>query len=382
MIDPKKKTRMLPRYFFLFHDVLLLCTPSKKDYSRFKVNVLMDFKKKNLELQNTDEALVITSTTKAKSFEFVMEGRDEWAADIQRALALELEPPSLDAPKLDGPYDPYNLQTEEQKKVFDGLRAKLEERDPPLTPLEKEWTDDACLCRYLRARQYDLEKSYKMLDASLLWRASFKPETITAAEIAPEASSGKVYVSTSRDWAGRPVVYMRPGKDTDADPDTKIKFVVWVLENASNIMNTNETGVEKMTWIVDFSNSSVGAPNGDSVKVSKDTLHIVQDHYPERLGNAFMLNAPFVFNAFWKVLSPFIDPVTKQKVQFLKKKEEYKKLKLYIPEESLEAEYGGTSTFEYDFEDWKRRMGVDVDEQRDGDAAATSSASSDAAPPS
>lgn len=382
MADPKKKGKKMPKYLFLFHDILLLTTPQKK--GNYKLNIIMDFKKKSLEVSTTDEALVIKSTSTDKVFEFFLEDKDGWFQDIQAGIELTLEAPVVGIQPLEGPYDPYNLQTDEQKAVFDQLRQKLQERDPPLTEKEVAWTDDACLCRYLRARQYDLEKSYKMLDNSLVWRSTFKPEQITADEVAEEMASGKVYVSTDRDWAGRPIVYMRPGKDTEASPETKVKFVVWILENAATIMDTNVTGVEKMTWLVDFTNSSIGAPSGDSVKVSMDTLHIVQDHYPERLGNAFMLNPPFVFSAFWKVLSPFIDPVTKQKVQFFKKKEEYKKLKLYIPEQCLEKEYGGTSEYVFNYEEWKARVDAAApaasSTSSEGDAAASSTSGDAEAP--
>jgi len=45
-------------------------------------------------------------------------------------------------------------------------------------------------------------------------------------------------------------------------------------------------------------------------------LNILQDHYPERLGRAFVINVPFLLNAFYKMLNPFIDPVTREKLKF------------------------------------------------------------------
>jgi len=45
-------------------------------------------------------------------------------------------------------------------------------------------------------------------------------------------------------------------------------------------------------------------------------LSILQDHYPERLGRAFVINVPFILNAFYKMINPFIDPVTREKLKF------------------------------------------------------------------
>jgi CRAL/TRIO domain. len=45
-------------------------------------------------------------------------------------------------------------------------------------------------------------------------------------------------------------------------------------------------------------------------------LNILQDHYPERLGLSLVINVPFLLNAFFRVIHPFIDPVTRTKLKF------------------------------------------------------------------
>lgn len=75
----------------------------------------------------------------------------------------------------------------------------------------------------------------------------------------------------------------------------------------------------KMAWLVDF----VGYTRANSppIKVSLQTMHILQNHYPERLGRAVSFQPPFIFEITWKAVSPFIDPVTKKKLVFINSKE-------------------------------------------------------------
>ena len=94
--------------------------------------------------------MLIKAKSSGKEFSFTIEDPEGWTAAVQAGIDLSVPGPNIDAPRLDAPYDPYNLQSDEQKAVFDQLRERLNTRDPPLTDIEKAWCDDACLCRYLR----------------------------------------------------------------------------------------------------------------------------------------------------------------------------------------------------------------------------------------
>ena len=45
-------------------------------------------------------------------------------------------------------------------------------------------------------------------------------------------------------------------------------------------------------------------------------LNIFQMHYPERLAASLVINVPFLIQAFFKMIGPFIDPVTRSKLKF------------------------------------------------------------------
>lgn len=82
--------------------------------------------------------------------------------------------------------------------------------------------------------------------------------------------------------------------------DNNIRHLVYLIENA--VFNLPE-GQEQMAWLIDFTgwtlNTSV------PVKSARDTINILQNHYPERLAVAFLYNPPRIFEAFWKVWALF-----------------------------------------------------------------------------
>jgi len=99
-----------------------------------------------------------------------------------------------------------------------------------------------------------------------------------------------------------------------------------------------------LTIVIDFSNTSMLFMTGfTQVKTSLDVLHILLNHYPERLGDAFMIHEPWFFTMFWKVIHPLIDNQTASKIHFFSKHME--RILEFISEDELEIEYGGKKYF-------------------------------------
>lgn len=78
--------------------------------------------------------------------------------------------------------------------------------------------------------------------------------------------------------------------------DNQLRHLVYLIENA--ILNLPE-GHEQMVWLIDFSGWSL--TNSVPIKTARETINILQNHYPERLAVAFLYNPPRIFETFWKV---------------------------------------------------------------------------------
>lgn len=76
----------------------------------------------------------------------------------------------------------------------------------------------------------------------------------------------------------------------------QIRHLVYCMENA--ILNL-PMEQEQLVWLIDFHGFNLSHV---SIKVTRETSVVLQEHYPERLGIAILYNAPKFFEPFWKVL--------------------------------------------------------------------------------
>lgn len=177
------------------------------------------------------------------------------------------------------------------------------------------------LSRYLKARKGNVAEAKTMLEETLKWRKAFGVGNIHTKGymkvIEKETFTGKTYVGGyCRD--GHALLYMRPRRENSSEYDGNLKHVVYNLERCVESMKHANvpTSEGKLKLIIDFAGYST--LNSPPMKTSRDTLSIIQNQYPERLFKAYIVRAPWIFSAFWTMISPFIDPVTYRKIQFVK----------------------------------------------------------------
>ncbi|KAA8537634.1 hypothetical protein F0562_027242 [Nyssa sinensis] len=207
--------------------------------------------------------------------------------------------------------DQENDKLQSEAKVNE-LKAAL----GPLSGRNLQYCTDACLRRYLEARNWNVDKSKKMLEETLNWRSTYKPEEIRWNEVAIEGETGKVYRANFHDRNGRTVLILRPAMQNTKSLDNNIRHLVYLIENA--ILNLPE-GQEQMAC------------------------------------------PPRIFEAFWKIVKYFLDAKTFQKVKFVypKNKDSVELMSSYFDVDNLPTEFGGKATLNYDHEEFSRMMAQD-----------------------
>lgn len=207
---------------------------------------------------------------------------------------------------------------------------------------------DSCLHRYLRARNYDVEKARRMLQSTLTWRASYQPDSLATREVQllrNESETGKMYVLPKADAMNRAVIVMRPGKENSHDTRGKIANLVYTLERAAR--TANEAGGQQFVVIVDYAVGEISASTLPSLSVSRETTNILQGHYPERLSCMVLVQAPRLFHSMFKIIRPLIDAKTREKVHFVSSPSDV----VTVPDldrDSIPSDYGGTLDWKFD----------------------------------
>lgn len=241
----------------------------------------------------------------------------------------------------------------------DERHAKINELRDAIGPLSGhalKFCSDACLRRYLEARNWNVHKSKKMLEETLRWRATYQPEEIHWDEVAMEGETGKVYRADFHDRFRRSVLILNPAKQNTTSEENQLRHLVYLLENA--IINL-PPGQEQMVWLIDFNGWSL--TNYVPVKTVRETTNILQNHYPERLAAAILYNPPRIFEAFWKIVKYFLDSKTFEKVKFVyPKNEECSSFMQQVFDfDKLPTAFGGNNESEYDNEEFSKLMRQD-----------------------
>ena len=245
-------------------------------------------------------------------------------------------------------------------REFRALVQKAARDDPALlgTSDLKRFANDACLCRYLRARSWNLKKALKMFSATARWRAKTRPERIKWRDVQAEGATGKQYLAGT-DKEGRNVLVMRPGRENTKEHAGNIRFLIYTLERATwrekpqddhPLGSHVEHHREKLVLLIDFTGWTLAT--APPMRTSRETLCILQDHFPERLAVAVLYNPPWIFAVFWKAISPFIDPETYRKIRFVnpKREKEINRMKRMFKMESIERDMGGERDPAFDLE--------------------------------
>lgn len=164
----------------------------------------------------------------------------------------------------------------------------------PITDEERMFLTRECLLRYLRATKWNVSDAETRLRTTLTWRREYGVKEHTAEYISVENETGK-QVILGFDIKGRPCLYLNPGRQNTEHSDRQIQHLVYMLERVIDLMGP---GQESLALLVNFKETKSG--QNATIGQGRQTLNILQNHYPERLGRALVTNSK---NHVWVVIS-------------------------------------------------------------------------------
>ncbi|KAG2496602.1 hypothetical protein HYH03_005424 [Edaphochlamys debaryana] len=215
-----------------------------------------------------------------------------------------------------------------------------------------EWgLDDATCRRWILARKGNLHDAARDLTAHAAWRAAFVPKgRIHEDEITDDLAQNKSFLpGYCKD--GRPLCIVVVNRHKMNDAESSKRCIAYALDCAVLMGQRGPLGAAwdgKMSGIFDLRGLKMS--NCDFATL-RNVFDLLQHHYPERLEQLWLYCAPTIFFALWKLVYPFIDPVTREKVKFVYEKDAERDFKQgfdldVLPKEILSCGTGRWVTLE------------------------------------
>uniref|UniRef100_A0A4W3HUC5 SEC14 like lipid binding 5 n=1 Tax=Callorhinchus milii TaxID=7868 RepID=A0A4W3HUC5_CALMI len=183
---------------------------------------------------------------------------------------------------------------------------------------------DEHILRFLRARDFNIDKAREILCQSLTWRKQYQVDYILEMwrppQVLVEYYTGGWH---HHDRDGRPLYILRLGQmDTKGllkavGEEAILRHVLSINEDGQKRCeeNTKVFGRPITSWtcLVDLEGLNMRHLWRPGVKALLRVIEVVEANYPETLGRLLIVRAPRVFPVLWTLVSPFINENTRQK---------------------------------------------------------------------
>ncbi|XP_028269425.1 SEC14-like lipid binding 8 isoform X1 [Parambassis ranga] len=236
-----------------------------------------------------------------------------------------------------------------QAQALEQFRARIQDILPQL-PAQH----DHFLLRWLRARNFNVQKSEAMLRKHLEFRKHMKVDTIITDWRPPEVI--EKYLSGGMcgyDREGSPIWYdvigpVDPkGLFLSASKQDFIKSKIRDCEMLQGECNRQSErlgrNVESITMVYDVEGLGMKHLWKPAIETYGEILQMFEDNYPEGLKRLFVIKAPKLFPVAYNLVKHFLSENTRQKILVLGDNWQEALLK-YIDAEELPVIYGGKLT--------------------------------------
>lgn len=282
---------------------------------------------------------------------------------ILKSILSDLQPPSQrtikvfrhmngNANHLEGEYD------KSVKPISKDRFHHFEKHSDPLlhqafiNGLRNDSPDNELL-RFVRARKFKLLPIVEMAANQLEWKSTHhnvdkylsdadayyyfnkeKPEYIGAYE------KEKAYLR-GNDLKGGKIAVVRVKKHFGHDcPEVDFEiFICQVIESARLTLRDYELGTDGANILFDMSGFSLKNADLNAVKFLAKQF---EANYPESLSAIWIHKAPWIFNAVWKIIKGWLDPVVASKIHFTKTTKDLEK---FVDKKHIPLDLGGLDDF-------------------------------------
>lgn len=211
---------------------------------------------------------------------------------------------------------------------------------------DQQWELDNVLGRFSRARRGNEEAAMAMMRADYAWRVQNGVAQLRTQSPAQVLGCDPRVLSQyyerrllGVDVKGRLCLYqsyksmLAKELKKHIPLDTVNRFHIWEQERAAAIIDELQRyarrgrgkAVSKMAVMLDVNEMTISKHvNSDFLYVVKTLANYDQNHFPERMGTTCILHAPGVFGLVWRIVRPWLDAHTVEKITIISHKEDWR----------------------------------------------------------
>jgi len=239
---------------------------------------------------------------------------------------ISSEEDSCDFPTVDTINDDIacRLISQKEKQAISEIRKRMG------SDLTSRYTD-VRICRFLRARELNLDKAEEMLRKEIKWRSVVNPE-----KIFEEFPSHPQFKSLMAYWPGEfhgtdksgvPLYCERIGA---VDPcslfknvkrEDLIQFHIYMMEHNDRVLESSFERIGSPVgyiYVMDVGELGFKHRNSHALDTIKEISNIDDNYYPETLRKFVVCNTPLLFTFFWKLAKLILDKKTIAKFSIMK----------------------------------------------------------------
>lgn len=167
--------------------------------------------------------------------------------------------------------------------------------------------DDAFLLMFLRARQYLVDESFKLLSNYIEFRQNNVSlmENLSAWELNHVLEDGLPCVLPYTDQNGAKLIVFFAG-NWDKDTYGTLEILKAFILTMERLIDTDEAQLNGIVIIADFSGWSATHTSNLTVSFIRQVFAMFQDHYPARFVAFHFVNEPWYVKAGLTLMKPFI----------------------------------------------------------------------------
>ncbi|KAL9642211.1 hypothetical protein ABK040_007212 [Willaertia magna] len=197
--------------------------------------------------------------------------------------------------------------------------------------------------RWIRATSGNVNKAFDMVVEYFKWRQRINIDNLKPGNFDDLFSKIEFIEFLGFDKDGCPGVILNVGKFVPGSlqPYEKVEeLVALAIELITHDLRIASKGVlERFVIVVDYDGWGLSCID---TKLDRVILGTCQAYYPERLKEALLLRAPWIFSTAWAVVKVFLDEKTKQKISFISEGDINTELKKRFNDDQILERYGGT----------------------------------------